>query len=116
MKILVSILIILWASTALAGTIVLQWDANIESDLAGYYLYQQIDAATLPFTNVQTIPAGTQTATINGLDTTRAYYFAVTAYNSGGNESSYSNIVEVLAGWESPLTVKVNCTMKANFK
>lgn len=91
---------------ASASTVILQWDANTESDLAGYKLYQQVGTNTLPFTQVQTIPKGTQTATVSALDPTKTYFFAVTAYNTAGQESSYSNIVSVAAFPKAPANVR----------
>lgn len=78
-----------------ASTVILQWDANVEIDLAGYKVYQKTGAATLSFTQVQSIPKGTQTVTLSDLDSTKEYFFAVTAFNTSGLESSYSNIVTV---------------------
>ena len=39
------------------------------------------------------LTAGSTTGTLSGLDPTKTYYFAVTAVNTAGQESAYSNIV-----------------------
>ena len=85
-----------------ASTVVLQWDPNTDTDLAGYKVYYQADSSTPPFqgTGATQGPSpidvhNQTTATISGLDPAHAYYFAVTAYNTSGVESVYSNIVYV---------------------
>jgi hypothetical protein len=86
-----------------AETVVLSWDANSESDLSGYKVHYKADSSTLPFDGAGAGEGGSPvdvhnltTATISGLDPGRTYYFAVTAYNTTGIESAYSNIVTVL--------------------
>ena len=88
-------LVLIIAGPALAADVKLQWDPNTETDLAGYRLYQKTDSAEPPFTKIQDIPKGTQTANVTGLDSSHSYSFAVTAYNTAGLESAYSNIVTV---------------------
>ena len=99
------------AFTAFAADVKLQWDANTESDLAGYRLYQKADSAVPPFVKVQDIPKGTQSATVTGLDSTHSYSFAVTAYNTAGLESAYSNIVTVPAAPFAPNSLKWSLTL-----
>jgi len=81
-------------STGIASSASLKWDANTEPDLAGYKVYHSAESAplegTLPLdVNNQTI------ATISGLDPAKSYKFAVSAYNTAGQESSFSNIVSL---------------------
>jgi len=85
-----------------ASTVVLQWDPNPEMDLAGYRVYYKVDACILPFDGIGSAEGASPvdvyaltTATISGLDADRTYCFAVTAYNTAGQESSFSNIVAV---------------------
>jgi hypothetical protein len=94
-SLLFTIVALLITSISFASTVILQWDANVEIDLAGYRVYQKMGAATLAFTQVQSIPKGTQTVTLSNLDGTKEYFFAVTSYNTSEQESSYSNIVKV---------------------
>jgi len=68
----------------------LAWDANSETDIAGYRVYFGTHPAT--YTNVTDV-AKVTTATIPGLALGTNYYFAVTAYNTLGLESDYSNEV-----------------------
>jgi len=87
------LLSLLWASAASAMDVQLQWDPNTEQDLSGYKVYYGIDGLANP----AYLDVSNQTAaTIAGLDPAHNYSFAVTAYNTTGLESSYSNIVTAL--------------------
>jgi hypothetical protein len=67
-------------------TAILRWDPNVEKDLAGYKIYQSLAF----FQNV-----GKATSVILNLEAGRPYRFSVTAYDTSGNESDFSNEVEV---------------------
>ncbi len=80
----------------------LQWDPSTDPDLAGYRVYYQANSSALPFVGSGAVEGAapldvySQTsASISGLDPGTSYYFAVTAYNSSGVESAYSNVVQV---------------------
>jgi hypothetical protein len=64
-------------------------DGSSLTDLAGYRVYY--GTAPGSYSSSFTVPAGT-TYTVSGL-ASGTYYFAVTAYNSAGIESTYSNEV-----------------------
>ena len=103
-------LTILSVSLAFAGTerITLGWDANTETDLAGYRLYTSSTPGSyslvgknpsLTPTNtsvsyVKSIakPAVTMTTDMIGTDGQRIY-FVLTAFDTAGNESGISNEV-----------------------
>lgn len=76
---------------AVGTTINFAWDPNIESDLAGYRLYQSNISGSYIEDAILDIPAGTTTASIVVADGT--YYWVLTAYDMTGNESAYSNEV-----------------------
>ncbi len=88
-------------STSMNGTPVLNWSSNLESDLAGYKLYYDLDPG-YPYAN--SIDVGHVTSTpLSGL-TPAVYYVAVTAYDTDadgahdwtdGNESWFSSEVIV---------------------
>lgn len=75
------------------GTVVLFWDANAEPDLAGYKVYWGRSSGNYtqgvpPVVGVMTQPTFTTPKLFNG-----TWYFAVTAFNAGGQESGFSNEV-----------------------
>ena len=104
-------LALLVAGPALATDVTLTWDPNTETDLAGYRLYQKADSVVPPFVKVQDIPKGTTTASVTGLDSSHSYSFAVTAYNTAGLESAYSNIVTIPAAPLAPGNLKWSMTL-----
>lgn len=87
---------------AFPATVSLQWDPSTDPDLAGYRIYYQANSSAQPFAGSGAVEGSapldvstSTTASISGLDPGNSYYFAVTAYNSSGLESVYSNIVQV---------------------
>ena len=97
------VLVFLWLPpAAFCSSVTLGWDPSPDIDLAGYRVYYQADSQVQPFSGSGAVEgsapidaATSNSATINGLDPGNSYYFAVTAYNSAGVESVYSNVVEV---------------------
>ncbi len=79
-------------SATVAGTASLTWNANTDSDLAGYKVYQGTSSGTYT-APVATIPKVTTSYTVTGLQTGTTYFFIITAYDSAGNESLHSNEV-----------------------
>jgi hypothetical protein len=95
------IITLLATATCFASTIVLQWNPDT-STVAGYKVYYKADSSVAPLNGTGAVQgaspidvASQTTATITGLDPAHAYYFAVTAYNSAGVESPYSNVVSI---------------------
>jgi subtilase family serine protease len=88
----VSILLLFSLSSstiAVADDATLSWNPNSETDLAGYKVYY----GTASRLYGPPIPVGNQTTyTVTGL-CGGTYYFSVTAYNTSGSESGYSNEV-----------------------
>lgn len=96
---LVGILIAAGHGVCFARSLTLAWEASPGAD--GYRVYYQADSSVPPFTGTgasqgaSPIDVGNRTtATIDGLDPGRDYYFAVTSY-SATTESVYSNVVHV---------------------
>jgi hypothetical protein len=80
-----------------AGEIALGWDPNLESDLAGYKLHYGRKSQLYE----TWVDVGNKTVfKVTGL-TPGMYYFALTAYNKAGYESSFSN--EVMTTIAAPL-------------
>jgi hypothetical protein len=102
---IVSSLLTLFPLLAQAGYGTLTWDANTESDLAGYRVYYGTTART-----GTTPPAGYafgpvevgKVTTFNtpNLNGGTKYYFSIAAYDNSGNVSSFSSEVTktILAG------------------
>ncbi len=105
------------SGASVAAEVTLAWDANSETDLAGYYLYYRscptsdacntIDSLDgLPRerlrlnTEIET-PAAPR-YTLTGLTDDRKYVFVVTAYNSSGSESGASNTATYTAPAVTP--------------
>ncbi len=85
--ILLTLGILLLTSTVYAIDVQLEWDANTESDLAGYRLYHRLSGEE--YTDYINIIAPATTITRpyeNG-----RHYWVLTAYDTVENESDYSN-------------------------
>jgi hypothetical protein len=74
-------------------SVIVRWGPNTESDLAGYKVYHGTESR-LYDTSVDTGMVTSQE--ISGLIEGVTYYFAVTAYNTGGIESYFSEEVSFL--------------------
>lgn len=92
------IFFLLTTTLACAGSnVTLAWDPNTEADLAGYRLYQSATSGQYEFGPdhcVATIPAGTETVTLEDV-ADGTWYFVMTAYDNFGNESKRSNEVMI---------------------
>ncbi|HET6277816.1 MAG TPA: fibronectin type III domain-containing protein [Candidatus Polarisedimenticolia bacterium] len=84
-----------WAATE----VILSWDANSESDLAGYRIRYGTSPGNHSMGVVQ-VPAGTTTTAITGLNAGLTYYFAAHAFDYANNESFPSNEIPAV-----PVTV-----------
>ncbi len=103
-------LLCLFVGSAVAADVELAWDANTESDLAGYYVHYKTGSSGAPYDGTGAnegdspiqVPLEDLTDQYNpnypitGLSDTETYFFVVTAYNTDGDESDYSNEVNVL--------------------
>lgn len=90
------------ATASQARDVTMQWDAETDTTVTGYKIYYNADSATAPFSGTGSTAGASPidvknvtSAAVTGLDPSHAYYFAVTAYNSAGTESPYSNIASV---------------------
>jgi hypothetical protein len=75
-----------------SSSVTLTWNANTESDLAGYKVYRATASGAYG-APIAAIPGNTTSYTVTGLQFNTTYYFVVTAYDIAGNESAYSNEV-----------------------
>jgi hypothetical protein len=84
---LVCAAIVFMHPSCLAFHLTLEWDPNVDQDLAGYIVYYGSASRDYKYD----VDIGDETSTtISGLDDRKKYYFAVTAYDEEGNESAYS--------------------------
>jgi hypothetical protein len=95
-------IVLLFPALILGGSAVVSWQANTESDLGGYQIYY---GTSSNFYSV-TLDVGKVTQyTVNNLLAGSTYYFAVTAYDTTGNESVYSQEASLLIQDIAPPTV-----------
>ena len=90
-----------------AADVTLAWSSNSESDLAGYYIYYKTGSSGTPYNGTGAVEGNSPIQvpisdldnlaypeyTIHGLSDAETTYFVLTAYDTDGNESSYSNEV-----------------------
>ena len=74
------------------------WNANAESDLAGYKIYRRTASSTsygapLAIVPLASLPGGSTTYTASGQQSGSTYFFVITAYDNTGFESGLSNEV-----------------------
>ena len=94
------------ASDAIAASVTLGWDPNSEPDLEGYVVYRNVGSPGPPYDYSDPLPEDDfvdplhPEATLTGLEEGNEYYIALTAYNTEGTESDFSNdvCVEVING------------------
>jgi hypothetical protein len=89
----------------LAGSATLNWQPNEESDLAGYRVYYgTVSRIYGPALNVSTVTDHS----FNDLEEGVTYYFAVTAFDTSGNESGYSTEVQKTIADGTPPVVSLS--------
>lgn len=118
MKLIPFLLTLLIAVPCYAIDVTLQWEANTESDLAGYNLYYGGTAGGPYNAAVMDIqdPDATEYTAV-GLADEGDYFFVLTAYDTGGEESGFSNEDSTVAYWErqtpGPPASPESCFLKA---
>lgn len=120
--VLFAIAILLAVASQAANSITLAWNANSETNLAGYRLYwgpaSRVYTATQtvlsPPTLVSTtfVPGTNTSTTVTNLPTGKTFYFAVTAYTTDGLESDYSE--EVSFGFKPQKPGNLRLTQSTN--
>jgi Putative binding domain, N-terminal len=96
------------AQTAQAVAVTLEWDANSESNLAGYKVYYGFLSRSY---SVSIDVGKTTSHTVTGLQVGVPYYFAATAYDTSYQESGYSN--EVSTTIPSPCAYVISPTSQS---
>jgi hypothetical protein len=88
-----------YPSPCLAKKVTLGWDPNPEPDLEGYVVYRNVGSPGPPYKHSDTLPEDdlvdplNPMVTLTGLNEKKEYYIAVTAYDTEGNESYFSDDV-----------------------
>ena len=84
---LISVFCLLTSGVTHAASITLAWDRSQDTDIAGYRVYYGTSSGHY----AKVISVGSQTTcTITNLEPGRTYYFVATAYDTNGNESTFS--------------------------
>jgi hypothetical protein len=97
---------LLLPNSLFCADVTLAWDPNSEADLEGYGIYFRQGAAGPPYNLAGYVTVdeldfpNAPSFTVTGLQEGSQYYFAATAFNTGGKESAYSIPVcaEIAAG------------------
>jgi uncharacterized membrane protein YgcG len=93
------LVLLVLATPALSADVTLAWDPNSEADLEGYGVYFKLGASGPPYdlfgyvTLQELNDPDNPSFAVTGLVMGSNYYFAVTAYDTAGNESGYSTPV-----------------------
>jgi hypothetical protein len=93
---LLFLLILLFPNPLFCADVTLAWDPNSEADLEGYGIYFRQGAAGPPYNLAGYVTVdeldfpNAPSFTVTGLQEGSQYYFAATAFNTGGKESAYS--------------------------
>ena len=86
-------------SPSYAVNVTFGWDANDEPDLKGYKVHRNVGSPGPPYKYKTTLPEKNLAdplhpkLTLTGLEKDTKYYVALTAYDTDGNESGYSDDV-----------------------
>ncbi|MBK5281300.1 MAG: fibronectin type III domain-containing protein [Nitrospiraceae bacterium] len=87
-----TVAVTLTVSAPATSSATLTWNANTDSDLAGYKIYRATTSGGYGAT-IATVPGNITTYIAAGLQSGTTYFFVITAYDSTGNESPFSNEV-----------------------
>jgi len=106
------VLLLSSVSTAFGADVSLSWNRNNEPDVAGYKLYYGTSSRSYASSvNVGNLISYTLTVLNTG-----TYYFAVTAYDTSGNESGLSNEVsKSVASGSNPPPAPTGGTLLVDF-
>jgi membrane-bound inhibitor of C-type lysozyme len=93
-----------------SSSALVSWQANSEADLAGYRVYYGTASKTYTASPINV--GKTTQYTVNNLTSGTTYYFAVTAYDTAGNESGFSSEVPYTSpDTDPPTLVSASCLL-----
>ncbi|MBN1185792.1 MAG: VCBS repeat-containing protein, partial [Bacteroidales bacterium] len=108
-------------ATAGNGQVLLQWQANTENDLSKYYIYQGIISPANSLIDSVTVQSPSDTFFIDILaNACQIFYYRISAVDSFGNESVYSNEVSatpqpIVAPTQNKLNVPKDTVISVSF-
>ena len=82
----------------------LTWNKNAETDMAGFNIYRRLGSKPLPGDvkiNAALVPKDTPTYT-DTVSVDGDYFYEVTAVDTAGNESGFSNFVDIVVNVVPP--------------
>lgn len=98
--------LLIFAATGASAAVVritFAWDANSETDLAGYRLYSSYQQGQYTKGNyIQQVGLATTCQEEIEIDIGEVFYFVLTAFDTEGNESEFSNEVSFFLQDGSP--------------
>jgi hypothetical protein len=105
-----------WVPPAGAAKVTLGWDSNPEPDLEGYVIYHNESSPGPPYDRATDLPEDDLAdplhpeVTLTGLKPDQEYYIALTAYNTEGVESGFSNdvCVQVINNTAEPCVASIS--------
>ena len=102
-KLLIALMLLLFAVPVMGATLTFTWTANTEPDLAGYLLYRNGQY-------VKTVQASETSCTSESVEGLSVYY--LTAFDTSANESEPSDVATYI---EASGTVDTTPPAKINF-
>jgi hypothetical protein len=100
-----TLLSLILASKVNSGDVILSWETNSEQDLKGYKVYYGNSSG---YYNKSINVGNVSTYRISELNEEVRYYFAVTAYDTAGNESVYSEEVQAILIGEDKISPEIS--------
>lgn len=94
-----ALLVLMFISICEAEEVILSWEASTAPDLQGYAVYQTKGPSGSPYELIDLLPledlvdSNHPEVIISDLENFTKYYFVVTAFDTEGNESCFSNEV-----------------------
>ena len=80
-------------TTVAVGSVTLTWQANREQDLAGYKIYVGASSGSYTYAGSPFMIGNATAYTLSALPKGQTYFFAISAYDTSGNESGLSSEV-----------------------
>ncbi|MBD3338571.1 MAG: hypothetical protein GF353_05665, partial [Candidatus Lokiarchaeota archaeon] len=90
----------------------LVWDSNVESDLSHYKIYRSINQGFTPIPDnlITTVAKPASSYTDNNVINDQTYYYRISAVDSSGNESDFSEEASAIAFKKTLIKVPVDFT------